>query len=161
PRSLADPEPAWIVAVEGSSSQAFGWARRRRGGAIIPAATKPASEWAWSRERDSLDAGAGTHRTLARWSSTSATQVLPALGSRGESMSEDVKNERAEMAKGPSSSQSSQPDALMSEAVEKAISNVLPSSMERVLHEIGYSNVVLGVLHLLAAKSHDSYEDLL
>ena len=76
-------------------------------------------------------------------------------------MSEDVKNERAEMTKGPSLSQSSQLDALMSEAVEKAVNKVLPSSLERVLHEIGYSDVVLGVLHLLAARSHDNYEDLL
>jgi hypothetical protein len=73
----------------------------------------------------------------------------------------DVTNERAETTKGPCSNQSSQMDALMSEAIKKAVSKVLPSSMERVLQEIGYSSVVLGVLHLLAARSHDNYEDLL
>src|SRR5438045_1458900 len=76
-------------------------------------------------------------------------------------MNEAGKTERPEMTKGLSANQSSQLDSVMSEAVEKAISNVLPSSLERVLHEIGYSNVVLGLLHLLGAKSNDSYEDVL
>jgi hypothetical protein len=76
-------------------------------------------------------------------------------------MAEPAKTEWADIATGLSSDQSSQLAAVMSQAVEKAVGNVLPSSMERVLHEIGYSNVVLGLLHLLAAKSNDSYDDLL
>jgi hypothetical protein len=76
-------------------------------------------------------------------------------------MNETVKTKGAEITKELSSGQSSQLDALMAEAVEKAVRNVLPSLIERTLHEIGYSNVVLGLLQLLAAKSNDSYDDLL
>jgi len=76
-------------------------------------------------------------------------------------MIETANPEQVDITTGLSSDQSSQLGTLMSQAVEKAISHVLPSSMERVLHEIGYSNVVLGLLHLLVARSNESYDDLL
>jgi hypothetical protein len=72
-------------------------------------------------------------------------------------MNEAVKTEWAGMTEGLSSNESRELLALMPELVEQATK----AALDRVSQKLGYSSEVAGLLHLLAAKSHDSYEDLL
>jgi hypothetical protein len=76
-------------------------------------------------------------------------------------MGEAVKIEWAENVKDLSPNESSKLVALMPELVEQAVDKALPPALDRVLQKIGYSSEVVGILHLLAAKSNDAYEDVL
>jgi hypothetical protein len=50
---------------------------------------------------------------------------------------------------------------MMPEMLERALRNALPSALDRLAEEFGLSNLVLGLLHLIAARSNDSYDDIL
>ena len=76
-------------------------------------------------------------------------------------MGEAVKTEWAEKVKDLSPNESSNLVALVPELVEQAVDKALPPALDRVLQKMGYSSEVAGLLHLLAAKSDDSREDLL
>jgi hypothetical protein len=76
-------------------------------------------------------------------------------------MGEAVETEWAEEAKDLSPNESSKLVALMPELVEQAMDKVLPPALDRVFQKMGYSSEVVGILHLLAAKSNDAYEDVL
>jgi hypothetical protein len=67
----------------------------------------------------------------------------------------------AESKEGLSPTQLTKLTAAMSETLREEVRKVLPPAIESALREYGYSNEVLGLLHVLAAKSNDRYEDLL
>jgi hypothetical protein len=73
----------------------------------------------------------------------------------------DFKTEWADTVKGLSPNESDKVLALMPEVVEQAIEEALPPVLDRIFQKMGYSSEIVGLLHLLAAKSNETYEDVL
>jgi hypothetical protein len=76
-------------------------------------------------------------------------------------MNEPIKSEWAKMTEGLNQDQSKMLLEIMPEIVEQALGNALPSAIDRLTERFGLSSEVMGLLHLLAGRSNDSYEDTL
>ena len=76
-------------------------------------------------------------------------------------MNEAAKTEWSDAVKEVSPHESRRFLALVPELIEEVMKKALPSVVERLLEKKGYSSEVDGLLRLLAAKSNDTYEDVL
>jgi hypothetical protein len=76
-------------------------------------------------------------------------------------MNETNKAEWGKMAEGLDQRQLKRLLELMPEIVDKALKDALPSAFDHVTQKLGLSSEVVALLHLLAGRSNESYEDAL